>query len=471
MKTSFLDKSHPILFYTRSRLFSSHSSFLIPTYPSQTAVHCFSSLSCFARRRIISPAPIPLSRHSSTSWLRQPLPTAAAAAASLNNYKNTVARIHHHQQLGRSDLIRATRASRARSGPKHCATGCATGTQLESSISSALYIAPLVAVVAFVLYEAIVPGQTGTADQAPDIELLIEELKEEEKEEMDALPGRPGNLTPEQEEKLRKFWEVFLQVCGVLGTEETGAADTPASLGEQGKTGTDKTKKKRHLSLFKKRDKKDKDSASEKTVSSTTTSDSTTTKADAAADDKWGENKLYQEVLAKHAPETIRSTIWGMVKHDHPDALLLRFLRARKWDVQKALSMLLSTMHWRASEAHVDDDIMLHGEKLAAEQEASSDEAVKKTGEDFLAQLRMGISYIHGEDKAGRLICVCKAALHRAGQHSEESLERYTVYLIETSRLMLKPPADTAVSFPIYLVYAYLGIYLRCDRSANHLGR
>lgn len=272
----------------------------------------------------------------------------------------------------------------------------------------------------------------------------------------EALPGRPGNLTPEQEEKLRKFWEVFLQVCGVLGSEEAGGADAPAtSLGEQGKTGTgaDKTpKKKRHMSLFKKKDKKDKDGkdgkdkdsiSSEKTASSDSTA-----KAASNEDDKWGENKTYQEVLAKHTPEAIRSTIWAMVKHDHPDALLLRFLRARKWDVQKALSMLLSTMHWRASEAHVDDDIMLHGESLAAEQEKSpdSDEAARKAGADFLSQMRLGKSYIHGVDKSGRLICVVRAALHRAGEQSEESLERYTVYLIETSRLMLKPPADTAVS-------------------------
>ncbi|KAK7744341.1 phosphatidylinositol transfer protein csr1 [Diatrype stigma] len=326
-----------------------------------------------------------------------------------------------------------------------------TGTQLKSSVSlSALCIAPLVAVaVAFVIYEAVVPGQqSDTADQARDtIESIFEDLvKDLEEEKMaEALPGRPGNLTPEQEEKLRKFWEVFLQVCGVLGSEE---GDAPAtSLGEQGKTGTDKTpKKKRHMSLFKKKDKKDKDGKDKDSISSEKTASSdSTTKATSNEDDKWGENKTYQEVLAKHTPEAIRSTIWAMVKHDHPDALLLRFLRARKWDVQKALSMLLSTMHWRASEAHVDDDIMVHGEALAAEQEKTgADEAARKAGADFLAQMRLGKSYIHGVDNSGRLICVVKAALHRAGEQSEESLERYTVYLIETSRLMLKPPADTA---------------------------
>ncbi len=250
---------------------------------------------------------------------------------------------------------------------------------------------------------------------------------------MSVLPGRPGSLTPEQDEKLRRFWEVFLQACGVIGADE----NSEPSL-SPGKTSTDKTKKRRHL--FRKKDKKDKDIPSPEKPSSSDSS-----KGD---DDKWGENKTYQEVLAKYPPELIRSTIWSMVKHDHPDALLLRFLRARKWDVQKALVMLLSTMNWRASEAHVDDDIMLNGERLAAEQEKSSDEATRKAGEDFLSQMRMGKSFIHGVDKSGRLICVVRAALHRAGDQAEENLERYTVYLIETSRLLLKPPADTAVGPP-----------------------
>ncbi|RYP73430.1 hypothetical protein DL771_003602 [Monosporascus sp. 5C6A] len=308
--------------------------------------------------------------------------------------------------------------------------------QLQSGISSAFYIAPLVAVVvAFVFYEAVGPGrgrlrEGEPAEQVSDIELF------DDFEDMEALPGRPGNLTPEQEEKLRRFWELFLQVCGVIGGEDT----TEAAAAEPGKAaaGVEKGKKKRHMSLFKKRDKKDKESGSSEKVPGPES-----VKAD-DPNDKWGENKMYQEVLAKHSPETIRNTIWSMVKHDHPDALLLRFLRARKWDVQKALIMLLATMNWRAAEAHVDDDIMLHGEALAAEQERSSEEAVKKTGADFLAQMRMGKSYIHGMDKSGRPICIVKAALHRAGEQSEESLERYTVYLIETSRLLLKPPADTA---------------------------
>jgi len=156
-----------------------------------------------------------------------------------------------------------------------------------------------------------------------------------------------------------------------------------------------------------------------------------------------GETKAYHETLAKHAPEEIRATIWSMVKHDHPDALLLRFLRARKWDEHKALVMLMSCMNWRADESHVDDDIMVNGEKQAFEHEAGTNAELKQAGVDFLSQMRSAKTYIHGVDKSGRPISIAHARLHKAGDQSQESLERYTVYLIETSRLMLTPPADT----------------------------
>ncbi|KAI1635783.1 CRAL-TRIO domain-containing protein [Biscogniauxia mediterranea] len=255
---------------------------------------------------------------------------------------------------------------------------------------------------------------------------------------MDVLPGRPGNLTPEEEEKLRKFWEMFLNVCGVLDEDASGETESSTTQDKTAAASPEKSKKKR-LGLFKKKKDKSKDTAT------------TSEKAPGAdiikendPEDKWGENKTYHDTLAKHPPSEIRDTIWSMVKHDHPDALLLRFLRARKWDPQRALVMLISTMDWRKSQMRVDDDIMLNGEEHALINASSSDPVVKKSAEDFLAQIRLGKSYCYGVDKSGRAINIVRARLHRAGEQSEESLERFTVYLIETARHLLSPPADTA---------------------------
>lgn len=355
--------------------------------------------------------------------------------------------------------IRDTHHNTRHEARGHSRYNSKTELRLKSQISPLLYTIPLVIFGALVLY-GFVPFASGSSSTTQDFASESAYVADDfEIEEMEPLPGRPGNLTPEEDEKLRKFWEMFLRVCNVLGeeavTESEPASETASRVG----TATSEKPKKKRMSLFKK--KKDKDG--EKTP---TKSQVIETIKENDPEDKWGENKTYLETLATHSPELIRATIWTMVKHDHPDALLLRFLRARKWDLQRALVMMMSTMNWRCSESHVDDEIMANGEEFAASNEKSSDPRSKKLAEDFLAQLRMGKSYCYGTDKAGRPICFVRARLHRAGEQSEEGLERFTVYLIETTRFMLNPPIDTAVSIRNgsrkYIVTNYL--IVRCLR-------
>lgn len=253
-------------------------------------------------------------------------------------------------------------------------------------------------------------------------------------------PGRPGNLTPEQEIKVRELWQATLRLFGVLDKtagEPNGTTVNPSV------TAADKDpekKKKGKLHIFK-RQRKEAD-VSESSSLSQSTSDLT---SGVDEDDKHGLGKEFKAAIATTPPEELRSAFWSMVKHDHPDGLQLRFLRARKWDVHAALVMMISTMHWRAQEMHVDDDVIKEGELGALEASKTGDSTKKKHGDDFLAQLRMGKSFLHGTDKEGRPMCFVRVRLHRQGEQSEESLERYTVYTIETARMLLRPPVDTAV--------------------------
>lgn len=255
---------------------------------------------------------------------------------------------------------------------------------------------------------------------------------------MHPAPGFLGNLTPDQEQKLKDFWAIVLQTFGVKDpsalSDPSARPITPADSPAVAEPVS--AKKEKHGFFHRKH----KDSID----SSPSGSPSFGGKSD--PEDKYGQTKELQEILASSSPASLRDAFWSMIKKDHPDALLLRFLRARKWDKQRALAMMISTMHWRADQMHVDDDVMMHGEGGALIDSQSSNPSTKKEGEDFLVQMRMGKSFLHGIDKDGRPISVVRVRLHRGGEQTEKSLERFTVYTIETCRLALQGPVETAVS-------------------------
>ncbi|KAL3461354.1 CRAL/TRIO domain protein [Aspergillus heterothallicus] len=251
---------------------------------------------------------------------------------------------------------------------------------------------------------------------------------------IESAPGTVGNLTPEQEAKLREFWDLLFKVFGIEleGIEE--AEERPPSPVQEKKPAP-----KRRFGFW---------GGGSQEKEEPATADSATTGVAGLSitdgDDKFGTSKEFQKALAEMKPEDIRTAFWSMVKQDNPDSLLLRFLRARKWDTKKALMMLIATIRWRLLEAKVDEDIMVNGEHLALEQEKNGTPAEKKKAEEFLKQFRMGKSFLHGVDKSGRPICVVRVRLHRAGDQDTDALDRFTIFTIESARMMLAPPVETA---------------------------
>lgn len=262
---------------------------------------------------------------------------------------------------------------------------------------------------------------------------------------IEPVPGTVRNLTPEQEAKLQELWVLTLKVFGVkLDTLEAEQASSTGTEAAPPSPAKGQKKSKRRWTLWGRGSDDDDDGKSVAPANGITSSLASINISD--EDDKYGQSKEFKQALEQLEPEEMRTAFWNLVKHDNPDALLLRFLRARKWDVKKALVMMISTMRWRMQDVHVDDDIMANGEARALQQSQSSEPAEKKMGEEFLRQLRMGKSFLHGVDRLGRPICVVRVRLHRASEQEAETLERFTVYTIETARLLLAPPVETAVS-------------------------
>jgi hypothetical protein len=169
------------------------------------------------------------------------------------------------------------------------------------------------------------------------------------------LAGRPGNLTEEQKVKLKEMWTTAFKVFGVPVPSTTVSETDVESLNEAPRTNTETSDPKKGggklTSLFKK--KKDKEATPSPRPSTTELPADVSKLSISDGDDKYSQTKDFKEAIATSTPQEIRDTFWQMVKADHPDALFLRFLRARKWDVNKAIVMLVATMHWRSKDLDV----------------------------------------------------------------------------------------------------------------------
>ena len=71
-------------------------------------------------------------------------------------------------------------------------------------------------------------------------------------------------------------------------------------------------------------------------------------------------------------------------------------------------------------------------------------DAVETKDEGFLKQLRLGKSFLHGVDMNERPICLVRTRLHHSSDQQPEALERFTVWEMETARLLLTGNVDTA---------------------------
>lgn len=139
------------------------------------------------------------------------------------------------------------------------------------------------------------------------------------------------------------------------------------------------------------------------------------------------------ESLKSMNPDETRDDFWHMIRGDFPDGLLLRFIRARKWDLDKSMDMIAKTMEWRVNESKVDT-IIYEGERAA----------YTNGQEGFLRNLELQKAVICGRDRDGRPIVCVRPKLHRAKDQNLEEMKRYSLLIIEQARLFLKDPVDTA---------------------------
>lgn len=249
-----------------------------------------------------------------------------------------------------------------------------------------------------------------------------------------AIPkGYLGNLTEAQEAKLRALWAIgykFVEICEADASYNDAVTLEDKFVPPAKKPGASP--------------KKNKGSLTHKQHPTLVNELLSLLPSDERNVQKLAKESV--EALDYWTPHMFRIIILHTVKQEHPDELALRFLRQYNWDIIKACKMMGKTIYWRTMEAAVDDDILRLGEGGAAEDEKNGQGHARTLGAEFMKLLRSGKGFLHGNDKVGRPISYVRIRLHKAGDQSPESLQRYIIYLLEMARLSLRYPVETGVS-------------------------
>ncbi|CAO3635176.1 unnamed protein product [Cunninghamella echinulata] len=128
-----------------------------------------------------------------------------------------------------------------------------------------------------------------------------------------------------------------------------------------------------------------------------------------------------------------------MAYGDNPDAVILRFLRARKWDLDAGYNMLINCLRWRVV-MRVDDITALGETGLHAELEKLK----AGMGESFLDNLHSNKSVLGGPDKDGRGISYINVRFHKKEDQDFEVIKLMTLYVMETSRMVVHQPVESS---------------------------
>ncbi|KAG0260021.1 hypothetical protein BG011_002191 [Mortierella polycephala] len=193
--------------------------------------------------------------------------------------------------------------------------------------------------------------------------------------------GLVGKLTPDQKEFLKEMWAEIFQISDSSNLNVSNDASSAAANSE---------------------------TASVKSKTST-------------AKKGWFGTAKSAPVAAEPASARINIAEIGLPVDQLP----------RKWNVTNGVNMLLKAFKWR-----LDDDI--------EEVKAKNEEDLNEKYRGFKLQLDMGKSYVHGTDKEGRPVVYINVRLHKPSDQDVKALEKFTVYVMETGRLMIQPPVETA---------------------------
>lgn len=236
--------------------------------------------------------------------------------------------------------------------------------------------------------------------------------------------GRVQTLTDDQEHVLKQVWMYILHYCGYT-IQPPGPLISRSNSIKSNHSNEKKEKKKSGLFGKLKRN-KNKEERQQETLTRTLSNQSAIDPNVKHSTDV----QVHSALRVLDASKTEQS-FWEALRQDNPDNFILRFVRARKWDIDNSLLMLANSIEWRVKESKVDQIVR-----------AGEISCLEKNQNGVLAQFRSGKCIIHGKDKKGRPLVIVRPKFHHTSDQTFDEVEIFTLLLIEYSRLMLNEPTD-----------------------------
>ncbi|KAF9108298.1 hypothetical protein BGX29_002028 [Mortierella sp. GBA35] len=237
--------------------------------------------------------------------------------------------------------------------------------------------------------------------------------------------GRLGHLTPEQHLKLQEFW---VRLYEIFDGQVEFDQSAPPSFKGQG------------------RDAEVSSLLSPPSATSSSSSSSTGVTAAVAAPPAGAQSGGWfgfgggsvgsTAAVANNTPrftgKQLHRIFWKITMMDHPDLVVLKYIRARKWVIDDAIKMVLNALKWRVVE-QLDELVELSDVELDAKYPK------------FIEQLKSGKGYLRGADPLGRPISFINTRLHHKGDQPPETIHRYTLFTMECGRTCLPAGAETVI--------------------------
>jgi len=134
-------------------------------------------------------------------------------------------------------------------------------------------------------------------------------------------------------------------------------------------------------------------------------------------------NERVRKLVQGDDRERLSKELWEWIMMDDPDKMVLKYIRAKKFNsTTDSLELLINALKFRAER------------KLST---------IYHENPSILKQLKTAKAFIFGFDRSGSPIFRVNPRKHKAADQSPRELEDFILYSMEVTRLFVLPPAET----------------------------